>query len=306
MTHLSRVQAASPTYYAIREMQLSGKRAFEDEPDHRPMPDAEQAKTEIAAAFNALSAVFRDTRMEDHAESVLWGMVNVLHRQIGRLETKLDANELAQQRSAKSQDGSEIRSHELESLTHEGITLMEARDAFEALRDMACDCFEDLTGSGWRPYSGSTVNRKTLTAAMIDAKDFTKARRERDREAYLPKGVRIAVTGGTGYQDHNHIFRVLDRIHAKHPDMVLLHGGASTGVDLIASKWAQNRKIAQVVFSPDFARFGKAAPFKRNDAILEAEPKGLVLFPGGNGIAKNLAQKARENVIPVMDESGGE
>jgi hypothetical protein len=41
-----------------------------------------------------------------------------------------------------------------------------------------------------------------------------------------------------------------------------------------------------VAFKPDFTRWQKAAPFKRNDQILAVLPIGVVVFPG-SGISDN-------------------
>ena len=50
----------------------------------------------------------------------------------------------------------------------------------------------------------------------------------------------------------------------------------------------------------------KAAPFKRNDQLLEALPIGVVVFPG-SGVTDNLADKARAMGIPLFDcrKAGG-
>jgi hypothetical protein len=114
----------------------------------------------------------------------------------------------------------------------------------------------------------------------------------------LPQGTRIAFTGGIDCNDHDRIWTALDRVRAKHPDMVLLHGGAPRGAERIAALWADHRKMPQVVFKPDWKRHAKAAPFKRNDEMLDALPVGLIAFPG-SGISANLADKARKMGIPV-------
>jgi hypothetical protein len=80
--------------------------------------------------------------------------------------------------------------------------------------------------------------------------------------------------------------------------MVLLHGGAPRGAELIAAKWADNRCVPQVVFKPDWTQHQKAAPFKRNDAMLEAMPIGVIAFPG-SGITENVVDKAKARRIPV-------
>jgi hypothetical protein len=80
------------------------------------------------------------------------------------------------------------------------------------------------------------------------------------------------------------------------------HGAAAwrkpKGAERIAACWADHHKVAQIVFKPDWAKHAKAAPFKRNDQMLEALPAGLVAFPG-SGISANLADKARKLGIPV-------
>ena len=80
--------------------------------------------------------------------------------------------------------------------------------------------------------------------------------------------------------------------------MVLLHGGSPTGAERIAARWADARKVTHVPFKPDWTKYAKAAPFKRNDQILEVLPIGVIVFPG-SGIQENLADKARKLGIPV-------
>jgi hypothetical protein len=141
------------------------------------------------------------------------------------------------------------------------------------------------------------VNHRALTLAMIDSRDFLAAKRRAETEVMLPPGPRIAVSDGD-FNDPGLIWGTLDRIRTKHPDMVLLHGGSPTGAEKIAARWADHRKVPQVAFKPDWSKHHKAAPFKRNDRILETLPIGVVLFPG-TGIQDNLADKARQMGIPV-------
>jgi hypothetical protein len=289
---------ASTTEHVLTELQLHGHRPFQDEPDPRPLPEPSAIGGAVADMFDALVATFRDTRLEPDLEDLLWSTVNLFHRATDRVQRELDDNENAQKRSQKEQDGSEIRSLELERLVPEGLTLIERRNATELFRDLAADQFEHHTGSAWRPRSGSMVNHRTLTAAMIDSRDFLAAKRRAEIEPLLPAGPKIAFTGGLDFNDHRAIWSALDKAHAKHPDMVLLHGGSPKGAERIAACWANNRTVPQIVFKPDWARHAKAAPFKRNDQMLELLPIGVIHFPG-SGISANLADKARRLGITV-------
>ena len=163
--------AAPATAHLLEELQLHGIRPFQDEPDPRPMPDAETAESAITACLDTLADLFTGTRLEDDLGDLLWSVVNAFHRRVGALDRALDTNEQAQRRSQAEQDGSEVRSVELERLTAEGIGLIERRNAFEAFRDTAAEAFEAITGGAWRPRAGSLTNRRALTAAVIDSRD---------------------------------------------------------------------------------------------------------------------------------------
>ncbi len=296
--------ASSPTDHVLAELQLYGYHPFQDEPDPRPLPEAQAVAGAIADIFDALVVTLGDTRLEPDLEDLLWSTVNLFHRATNRIERELDDNEQAQKRSQREQDGSEILSVELERLTAEGQTLIERRNSMEFFRDQAAGQFERHTGSTWRPRSGSMVNHRNLTSAMIDSRDFLAAKRRAETEVLLPAGPKIAVTGGLDFNDHRLIWDRLDKVHGKHPGMVLLHGGSPKGAELIAAKWATNRKVPQVAFKPDWTKHAKAAPFKRNDAMLAVLPIGVMVFPG-TGIQGNLADKAKKFGIPVWKFGDG-
>ncbi|WP_419910374.1 DUF2493 domain-containing protein [Hoeflea sp.] len=293
-------QTRSSTAIVLDELQLHGYRPFADEPDPRPLPEAACLEGAMADIFDAFMVALGDTRLEPDLEDLLWSLTNVFHRMAARIERRLDANEQAQKRSRREQDGSEVRSVELERLTAEGLTLTEQRDAYEGMRDLAAHLFETHLGSAWRPRSGSHVNRKHMTAALIDSRDYLDAKRRTELEPLMPAGPKIAFTGGQDVTDTKGIWAALDRVRDRHPDMVLLHGGSPRGAERIAACWADNRNCPQIVFRPDWARHGKAAPFRRNDQLLETLPIGLIVFPG-SGICDNLADKARAMGIPLYD-----
>ncbi|WP_072389415.1 DUF2493 domain-containing protein [Hyphomicrobium sp. CS1BSMeth3] len=295
---------ASPTAHLLEELALYAHRPFDDEADPRPLPEPAKLQGALADMFDALVASLSDTRLEPDLEALLWSVVNIFHRRIDRIERELDSNESAQRASQCDQDGSEVRSVELERLIREGITLLERRNSFEFIRDTAAELFNTHMGTTWRPRAGSMVNRTTMTAAMIDSRDFLAAKHRADIEVMVPTGPKIALSGGLDFNDHQLIWDSLDKVHAKHPDMVLLHGGAPRGAEKIAACWADTRQVTHIPFKPNWAKHNKSAPFKRNDALLAVLPIGIMVFPG-NGIQANLADKAKQFGIPVWQFDWG-
>ena len=240
------------------------------------------------------------TQLSDEREPLLWGFVNVLHAQMQRLDRTVDRLTPEMRDLQEAQDGTEIKANELELLTDRAQNLGDRRDAFELMRDEAANVYQHITTNLWRPRHGShTSQTRDNTQAKIEARDYLKARKNREIDAHLPDGTLIAITGGKTVTDADAIWAALDKVRAKYPDMVLVHGDGP-GVEKIAARWAEARGVAQVVCRPNWNAHGKAAPFRRNDDIINLMPKGLIAFPG-SGITANLVDKARQAGIPVMD-----
>ena len=137
-----------------------------------------------------------------------------------------------------------------------------------------------------------------MTSAAIDARDFQRARKDRQINAHLPDGTLVAVAGGKTVTDPGAVARSLDKTRAKYSVLVLVHGGGP-GVEKIAAQWAERHGVHQLVCRPDWNAHGRAAPFRRNDELLNLLPKGVIAFPG-SGITANLVDKAKSMGIPVI------
>jgi hypothetical protein len=111
----------------------------------------EAVQGQLDAMVEALSAMLTGTRLEDDLADPLWSFVNLFHRKVDRIERELDLNEQIQRRGQAEQDGSEVKSVELERLIGQGLSLIERRNAFEFARDHAAELFEVGTGTAWRP-----------------------------------------------------------------------------------------------------------------------------------------------------------
>ena len=294
----------SATATACEHAALFGATPERDEFDTRDIWDADEALCAMQEAFGLLAdAVAPDGfQIADERESLLWGFVNMLDAQTNRLDRAADKLLPELRDLQRAQDGTEIKSFELELKTDRAQNLTHRRDAFETLRDAAAESYRDATGTTWRPRRGShTSQTGTLTSAAIDARDFVRARQDRKAAAHLPQGTLVAIAGGKDVQDAGAVIDMLDRTRAKHADMVLIHGGGP-GVERIAARWAETNGVHQVVCKPDWDRHGRAAPFRRNEELLNLLPKGVIAFPG-SGITENLVDRARQLGIPVCRAS---
>ena len=301
MFDIDNTQAQSVTATVCENAQLYGATPERGEFDPRDIWDADDALSAVGEAFRIIAeGVGPDGfQLADERESLLWGFVNTFDAQVRRLDRSVDRLSPELRDLQREQDGTEIKSRELELTTHRAQNLGDRRDAFEQLRDAAAQAYRAETGDVWRPRHGSNVSQTgKLTSAAIDARDFMRARKDRETRAHLPEGTLVAIAGGKDVRDADAIFTRLDKTRAKYRDMVLVHGG-SPGVERLAAQWAERNGVHQVVCKPDWNAHGRAAPFRRNDELLNLLPKGVIAFPG-SGITDNLVDKAVKLGIPVM------
>jgi hypothetical protein len=262
----------------------------------------------LGAIWSELFAMFADTALEADAEDVAWGFVNLFHRAASRKSAQLDraADEIRALLAAA--DGSEVHSSNLEEQVERAQAAEASMIAFEQMREVAALLYHDEIGSCWRPMSGSRANHAAhLTSAVVDARDFLKARSERRRAAHSPEGTPVVFAGGRSFFPSSdeakafaaNVWETLDKVHGRVPDMLLVHGGDSKGVDRLAASWAERRNVQQLVFALD-RRLGARAGFKRNEHMLNLKPRYLVAFPG-NGVLERLVIEAKAQRITVVD-----
>ena len=294
-------QAQSVTATICDQARVYGATPERGEFDPRIVWDQDDAMEAVSEAFRIIAeGIGPDgTQLADERESLLWGFVNTLDAQVRRLDRSVDRLVPGMRDLQQGQDGSEVKARELELLTDRARNLGDRRDAFEKMRDAAADAYRSETGEVWRPRHGSNVSQTgKLTSAAIDARDFVRARKDRETKAHLPEGTLVAVAGGKNVGNPGIVTAYLDKARAKYANLVLVHGGGP-GVDRVAAQWAERNGLNQVVCRPDWDAHGRAAPFRRNDELLNLLPKGVIAFPG-NGITDNLVDKAIKLGIPVQ------
>jgi hypothetical protein len=135
---------------------------------------------------------------------------------------------------------------------------------------------------------------------MIDSRDLLAAKRWVETAVLVPASPKIAGSGGVDFNDHRLIRDRRDRVHAKHPDIVLPHGGSPMGAERIAGHWVNYRKVPQIALQARLTKHAKAAPFKRNDATLKVLPVGPSVLTV-TGFQKILPTRRRSTAVQSGD-----
>lgn len=278
-------------------------------PGEPPDPDA-MVQT-LGAIWSDLFALFPETALEDDAEELAWGLVNLFHRAATKRGAQIDRATDEIRSLLASADGSEIHSSELEKQVERARAAETAMLSLEAFRETAAALYMNETGSSWRPAGGSRLNHSAgLTSAVVDGRDFLKARSEARRRAAMPQGTPVLFAGGrlsfASTDDARalgqSVWDTLDKVRERIADMVLVHGGDGKGLDRLAASWAERRKVAQVAFRLE-TRLGQRAGFRRNEQMLALKPRYLVAF-AGNGVLERLVIQAKAQGVHVVDRRG--
>src|SRR3546814_11699352 len=111
---------------------------------------------------------------------------------------------MARGQPQREQDGHENRAVELERAIAEGITMIERRDTMEFFRECAAEQFRIHARKAWTPRTGSRVRHNTMTAAMIDSRDFMDKRLREKAKALIPAGTPLPFRGRTPLPTHRH------------------------------------------------------------------------------------------------------
>lgn len=148
---------------AFVEANEIAKLSVVDEPAAAEMPDPDMARRAVEMAIGTIFDVLKDTRMEEFAQQLAWGMVNSFHMTARIAEGREDEAAKKLGELARNFDPSEIYATELEETQLLCQTLQGCREALEAMRDHASDVYRVETGRPFTATRGSQVSRNGVT-----------------------------------------------------------------------------------------------------------------------------------------------
>lgn len=100
--------------------------------------------------------------------------------------------------------------------------------------------------------------------------------------------------------ERRRLYDVLDSWYRKYGQDLKIATGGAPGADILALRWAHEKKLKSVTFIAEWSRLGRAAGPIRNRRMLdEFKPDLVIAFPGGTG-TEGLVNEAKARKIPVV------
>ena len=231
-------------------------------------------------------------QLNDEREQLLWGIVNVFKKQLGRLNG--EARDTA-------------RDTDLAPETRDALTRNYdmRRDAFKELFQQAGKLYQREALQPWNPDGYARLDH-THTLATLEAESLLKQVEQHRHEAIYRNGQYVVAAGGALAPENETthrpvVDRYLDNVLTKYPDMVLVHGGNDKGYDKLFAEWAERNNVPQIAEQPKWGpRGNENAPTLRNEKIFEELTiKGLVAFGNRGTIVQDMIQRAGKSVWHV-------
>ena len=82
-------------------------------------------------------------------------------------------------------------------------------------------------------------------------------------------------------------------------DTELIISGGADGGDTIAEQYANEHKISKLILYPRYRKYGKAAPIKRNELMVDISDSVIVLWDGKSQGTKYTIEYARKSNKPI-------
>ena len=289
--------------------------------------------------------------LESLRERLHWGLVNVLHHHTTKLQRLADDSARDLRGLNHLVPANEVSQLELEKATVTAQARHDRLAAFEELHSAAAFHYRHRNGDAWRPklpnrsyvgtqtqYDGSYSSRRDTARAARALQRRLQRDREQAEEARIrraaprnPDAYHVVVTGDPDYPQLGQVSSALERLHRKHPTLVVnaLH---ETEIGRFAAEWAQlhsvphrNIGIRRPGDLVDFAlslphssnpqlqaaQLGEAhalAPILRHQrAILSLNPSVVLAFGSDRWGAEPFTQLAHDHQLPLwsFDREGG-
>lgn len=109
--------------------------------------------------------------------------------------------------------------------------------------------------------------------------------------------MKVAVIGSRSFSDKNLLYITLDNLREKVPSLesiTLIISGGAKGADSLSEEYARDRNIETKIFLPEYNRYGRGAPLKRNLQIVENSDIVVAFWDSTSAGTRNAIDHAKK------------
>ena len=107
--------------------------------------------------------------------------------------------------------------------------------------------------------------------------------------------MKIGVVGSRGFKDYRKLEKELNKME----NITEIVSGGAKGADTLAREFAEKNDIKLTEFTPDYKKYGRGAPIRRNKEIVEYSDQIIAFWDGKSRGTKNTIDIAKKQGKPV-------
>ena len=108
--------------------------------------------------------------------------------------------------------------------------------------------------------------------------------------------VKLLIAGSRGITDFDLAPYIPD-------DTDTIISGGAKGIDTLAEQYAKQNGLEKIIIKPEYEKYGKAAPIKRNETMVELADAVLVIWDGkskGTKYTIDFAKKQNKEITVII------
>lgn len=82
-------------------------------------------------------------------------------------------------------------------------------------------------------------------------------------------------------------------------DIAVIISGGANGIDTLAEKYADKMRLSKYIMRPDYARYSRGAPIKRNYEMVDFCDRVLIFWDGISKGTKHTIDYAKKTGKPI-------
>ena len=83
------------------------------------------------------------------------------------------------------------------------------------------------------------------------------------------------------------------------PDIDTVISGGAAGIDRIAEEYADSHRLSKYIMRPQYNRYGRSAPLKRNERMVDLADAILIIWDGHSGGTQYTLKYAQKKDKPL-------
>jgi hypothetical protein len=112
--------------------------------------------------------------------------------------------------------------------------------------------------------------------------------------------LRVAIIGSRGFTEYSFFVEKVEYLLQNiKEEIVIVSGGCKGSADELSERYAAEKGIKTEIYLPEYGKYGRVAPLKRNKTIMQNSDKVICFWDGVSRGTLNAIGHAKDLELPI-------